>query len=399
MPLANGFLGAGDLGNERFFDLAVAFCDRCALMQLTTSVPRELMFNAGYPFRSSSSALMTAHFHALGDAIARQVAGQPQALVVEIGSNDGTLLERVSAAGIRHLGVEPSAGVAEAARAKGLQTLCRFFDLALAGEIVEFHGKADAIVATNCFCHIDDLHSLAEGIVLLLKPGGILTFEDPYLGDIVKLNAYDQIYDEHASYFSLTAVMNWLRPHGLEVIDVVRKPVHGGSLRYRVAHTGAHQVSPRVAQLRDEESVRGLNCHKLLSGFRDSIERSRDALLILLTRLRKQGKRVAGYGATSKSTTLLNYCGIDAGLIHFIADTTPQKQGLLSPGMHIPIRPPGAFSASYPDYAVLFAWNHAREVLAKERGFMASGGEWILYVPEVATYGKESASRLANLTA
>jgi methylation protein EvaC len=257
---------------------------------------------------------------------------------------------------------------------------------------VDAHGQADVILAANCFCHVPDVNSLAAGVRKLLKPEGLLIFEDPYLGDILRLGSYDQIYDEHAFYFSVTAVSNWLAHHDMEVIDAQPLAVRGGSLRYTVARRGRRSRTPAIARLLREERLAGFLQAETYARFAARVRESRGALVGLLHDLRSQGKRVAGYGATSKSTTVLNYCGIGADLVEYISDTTPQKQGRYSPGAHVPIRSPAEFRGRYPDYALLFAWNHAAEILAKERGFAAAGGKWIVYVPEVKIVSGPSCS-------
>ncbi len=386
MPVANGFLGAEDFGHEAYFGLEAAFCTACTLVQLVSPVPPEKLFHGSYPFLTSSSAFMTQHFHRLGDQVRSGLGSKESAFVVEIGSNDGTLLQPLSAAGIRHLGVEPSANVAEMARAAGVDTLCAFFDGPLARGIVSDHGKADVILACNCFCHIADLHALAAGIRTLLKPQGVLVFEDPYVGDILRLTAYDQIYDEHVYYFSLAAVERWLGAYGLEVIDAQPQPVHGGSMRFTAARRGERRPAPSVARVRALESSEGLHRPETYARFRSRVERSRDGLVALLQSLRDRGSRVVGYGATSKSTTVLNYCGIKPPLLEFISDTTALKQGKFSPGAHVPVLPHTNFTADYPEFALLFAWNHAAEILAKEEGFRKAGGKWIRYIPEVEIF-------------
>jgi len=232
-------------------------------------------------------------------------------------------------------------------------------------------------------CHIPYLHSVVAGIKMLLKPGGVLVFEDPYLGDILDKTAYDQIYDEHAFYFSVTSVRYLFQRHGLEVVDVMPQNVHGGSMRYVVTHEGARKGSAAVMAHCEREKALGLEQPETFEGFRRRTERSREELMALLFKLKRLGKRVVGYGATSKSTTVINYCGITRDLVEFISDTTPIKQGKFSPGAHIPVRPYTEFTANYPDHALLFAWNHAREIIPKERGFQAAGGKWIVYVPKV----------------
>lgn len=382
MPIANGFLRPEEFASEYFFELTTAFCRACGMVQLGNQVERERMFHENYAFFSSTSARMAQHFKAFADQVKqRYLSSDP--FVVEIGSNDGIMLQHFAGAGIRHLGIEPSENVARVGMDKGIRTVCRFFDASLAKEIVAEDGQADAFLGANVMCHIPDLHSVAAGIRLLLKPKGVLMFEDPYLGDIVEKTSYDQIYDEHAFYFSVGSVSHLFGEHGLEVIDVQPQPTHGGSMRYVIAHRGAHPVSPAVRAQRAKESALALEAPETYVRFRKNVERSRDELMRLLRDLRKQGRRVVGYGATSKSTTVTNYCGITPELVEFISDTTPIKQGKFSPGVHIPVRPYAEFTAKYPERALLFAWNHAEEIMAKEGAFRAAGGKWIVYVPKV----------------
>jgi methylation protein EvaC len=284
---------------------------------------------------------------------------------------------------VRHLGLEPSANVARVAQDTGVRTLCEFFDESVARRIVAEHGQADAFLGANVMCHIPYIHSVAAGIRTLLRPTGVLVFEDPYLGDIVEKTSYDQIYDEHALYFSVTSVTSLFARHGLEIVDVAPQPVHGGSMRYTIAHAGAYPVTESVQRLRAKERALGLDRADTYDRFRCNVERSRDDLIALLRSVRHEGKTVAGYAATSKSTTVTNYCGITPDLVSYISDTTPLKQGKLSPGAHIPVEPYERFARDYPDYALLFGWNHAEEIMAKEARFRASGGRWIVYVPRV----------------
>jgi methylation protein EvaC len=272
MPLANGFLTPDQFAGEYFFNLSAAACPRCTLVQLIEQPERERMFNDRYPFFSATSARMQEHFAALaGDVIAALPAGNP--LVVEIGSNDGTLLRHAARTGIRHLGVEPSASVAQAAGADGVNTMCRFFDVAAARQIVAEHGHAHAIIATNALSHIADLHSAVEGIAILLAPDGSCVIEDPYWGDVVARTAFDQIYDEHSSYFTLSS-LSWLfAQHGLEVLDAMPFDVHGGSMRYVIGRTGSKPPSPRVGQLRDREHALELHGPDTLAGIPRSRER------------------------------------------------------------------------------------------------------------------------------
>ena len=383
MPIANGFLAPAQFQDEYTFELATGFCTRCAMVQLIEQPEPQKMFHENYAFYSSTSTRMAAHFEELAARVKDAHLTGPDPFVVEIGSNDGITLRHFAAAGIRHLGVEPSANVAEAARAKGVNTTCKFFDENVAREILAEHSPADVFLGANVMCHIPTLHSVIAGIKLLLKPGGVLVFEDPYLGDIVQKTSYDQIYDEHAFYFCLRSVAYLFGQHGMEVIDVAPQDVHGGSMRYTIARKGAHDIAGSVKLLRDRENSLGLHDPATYHRLRENIERSRDELMKLLRKLKKQGSRVAGYGATSKSTTVINYCGITPDLVEFISDTTPIKQGKFSPGMHIPVRPYAEFEKNHPNFALLFAWNHAVEIMEKERQFLSGGGRWIVYVPRV----------------
>lgn len=387
MPIANGFLTPEQFKDEYFFELRVSFCPACSMVQLAEQPDREKMFNENYAFFSSTSTRMAAHFRDFAELVISDYLKSPDPFVVELGSNDGIMLQNFKAAGIRHLGVEPSANVGRVAAEKGIRTVCKFFDEELAREIVASDGQADAILGANVMCHIPYLHSVVAGMKLLLKPEGVIMFEDPYLGDIVEKTSYDQIYDEHAFYFSLSSISHLFEQHGLEVIDIIRQPVHGGSMRYIISHKGARTVSSNAATQRDKEKALGLQRLETFEGLRRNIERSRDELIQLLRDLKSQGKRIVGYGATSKSTTVTNYCRITPDLVEFISDTTPIKQNKFSPGAHIPVRAYQEFEANYPDYALLFAWNHAEEIMAKEENFQRAGGQWIVYVPKVQVLG------------
>jgi len=220
-----------------------------------------------------------------------------------------------------------------------------------------------------------------------LKPKGLLIFEDPYLGAMIEKTSYDQIYDEHVFLFSAHSVQTLFRNVGMELVSVEPQKTHGGSMRYTLSHAGAYPPEPQVKLILDQEKKCGLNRVDGFSTFTKKVEKSKDDLILLLSELNKKGKKVAGYAATSKSTTILNYCQIGPELISCIYDTTPLKHGKFSPGMHIPIRPYEEFVREPPDYAFLFAWNHAEEIMAKERGYLASGGKWITHVPEVGVIG------------
>jgi methylation protein EvaC len=383
MPIANNFLLREHFEDEYFFELQVGFCKKCKMVQLTELVDREKMFHDHYAFYSSTSARMALHFKEFADAVCQKYLEGTDPFIVEIGSNDGIMLKHFARKGIRHIGIEPSSNVAKVAMDQGMNVVTEFFDADLAKRIVSDYGQADAILGANVMCHIPYLHSVVKGIEILLKPGGVVIFEDPYLGDIIQKTSYDQIYDEHAFYFSLASISYLFELYGLEVIDIEPQNVHGGSLRYFISHKNAYEESPSVARCLEKEKRMGLHQNETYVKLRLRIERSKEELVGVLEALKKQNKRIAGYGATSKSTTILNYCNITSELIEFISDTTPIKQGKFSPGVHIPIKAYNVFEENYPDYALLFAWNHSKEILEKEKRFSNLGGKWIVYVPEV----------------
>ncbi|MDQ8706184.1 class I SAM-dependent methyltransferase [Streptomyces sp. LHD-70] len=382
-PVSDSFVTPETAGQEFYFRLAVGICGSCTMVQLLEEVPREHMFHEDYPYRSAMSSMMNRHFEEYAGQLLRTELTGPDPFIVEIGSNDGTMLKTLASAGVRHLGVDPSAQVADLARAAGVRSRTAFFEESTAREIAAADGPADVIFSANTTSHIPYLGSVFRGVDALLAPRGVLVLEDRHLGAIMEQNSFDQIYDEHFYLFSATSVSALARLHGFALVDVEPLAVHGGSMRYTIARAGSRTPSPAVEALQDRERAQGLTDPETYQKFGDHVRRGCAELMELLERLRAEGRTVVGYGATAKSATVINYCGIGPDLLPFICDSTPAKQGRLTPGRHIPVRPPSAFSDPYPDYAVLFAWNHAEEIMAKEQEFRDAGGRWILYVPDV----------------
>ncbi|WP_329520742.1 class I SAM-dependent methyltransferase [Spirillospora sp. NBC_01491] len=368
---------------EFFFRLGVGACESCTMVQLVEAVPRERMFHHDYPYRSSRSDRMREHFERTARTLLDGVRAGPDPFVVEIGCNDGAMLAAIDTAGVRSLGVDPSGRAAAVAARNGLRVRTDFFEESSAASIRAAEGPADLIYSANTISHIPYLGSVFRGVDRLLAPDGLFVFEDPYLGDILDRSAFDQIIDEHFYFFTVRSVRATARRFGFELVDVERLPVHGGEIRCTVARAGRRPPAPAVAALLAREDALGRTSGPAFRGLATAARRIRDDLLTLLRTLRADGRRVVGYGATAKSATVLNYCGIGPGLVPFVCDSTPEKQGRLTPGSHLPVRPPAAFSDPYPDYAVLFAWNHAQEIMMKEQAFHAAGGRWILYVPDV----------------
>lgn len=377
-PLSSAFRTAdvADDDREFRFRLAIGVCDSCTMVQLLEEAPREMSAHQGYPYHSSNSTTMRKHFVTTAEGFLAAELDGPDPFMVEIGCNDGATLQTVRDAGVRHLAFEPT-GVG------GVRTHNAFFDAVAAREVRAADGPADVIYAANTICDIPDIGSVFAGVDTLLSDDGVFVFEDPYFAEIVDRTSFDQIYDEHFFFFTGRAVHFLAEHFGFELTDIERLPVHGGQIRYTLARAGRRRRTPAVAELLAEEAARELTGPATLNRFASDVARIRTDLLELLRSLTADGKRIVGYAATAKSSTVINYCGIGPDLVPFICDTTPSKQGTLTPGSHIPVRPPGAFSDDYPDYALLFAWNHAEEVMAKEQGFREAGGKWILYVPDV----------------
>jgi methylation protein EvaC len=383
MPIANGFLTSDKFDKEYFFHMQMAHCNNCNMVQLIDTPERQLMFNENYAFFSGTSQAMKSHFFEFANDVKDRYLTNEDPFVVEIGSNDGIMLQNFKEWGIRHLGIEPSANVAKVAKEKGINTIVEFFDEKLAEKIVIKYGQADAFIAANVMCHLPYFHSIVAGISKLVKKTGIVIFEEPYVGDVIEKTSYDQIYDEHTFLFSVSSINYIFNAHGMEVIDVIHQETHGGSMRYIIGHKGIRGLTQAAIQQIEKEEVLGLNKIETYSKFKENCEHSKIELKKLLLELKNKGKSIAGYGATSKSTTILNYSDIGPELINYICDNTPIKQNKFSPGKHIPIVPIETFKANYPDYIVLFAYNHAKEIMEKEIDFTNKGGKWILYVPNV----------------
>ncbi len=386
MPIGNAFVTKDGFKTEYFYHMQVAVCGSCATLQVIDVPDPDQMFHDHYAYYASTSVFMSKHFKAMAEDIIERFVSKDSPFVVEIGSNDGITLQHFANAGIPHLGVDPSSNVADAAREKGIEMLVDFFNRDTAEQIVAKHGKADVFIATNTMHHIEDINSVAAGVANLLKQKGVMVQEDPYLGDMIEKTAFDQLYAEHMYIWSVTSLGNAFGRHGLEIFDIETNDFHGGCMRYFLCHKGAYEPTPRFKAQLDKEKALGLAKPETYDAFRRSCEQSRTKLVELVRRLKIEGKRIVGYGATAKSATILNYCGLGPNDIEFICDTTPIKQGKFSPGTHIPVVPPAEFSADYPDYAILFAWNHFTEIDAKEQAFRKNGGKWIIPVSLVEVF-------------
>lgn len=382
-PRADSYRKPGDISPELMFELKVGICESCQLVQLIDEVAPELMFNSDYPFRTATSQRMQQHFRKTALSILElETPADTAPFIVELGCNDGTFLAPFAELGHDHLGIDPASNLVSEASERGINAQTGWFNLETAAAILKSSRPATVIYAANTLCHISDLSSVFKGVDLLLSKDGRFIFEDPYLGDIVNLCAFDQIYDEHIYYFSATSVDMLARKFGLKLIEVEHLDTHGGQLRYTIGRQ--HQTqSSSVLDVIESERTSGLHTIERLNDFAETVQVRRTELPKALRELAAAGKTVAGYAATAKSATILNYCGIDRNLLDVIYDTTPEKQGRLTPGTGIPIEAFPQSTEDFPDTFLLFAWNHADEIISRETAFQEQGGSWLQFVPSV----------------
>jgi SAM-dependent methyltransferase len=384
-PLCESYVPAERVGAmEPFYPLHVRICEGCLLVQLEEFVAPDEIFTE-YAYFSSYSDSWVAHARAYVDMAVERFGLDADSLVVELASNDGYLLQHVVERGIPALGVEPAANVAAAARDRGIETVVEFFGRELAARLVAEGRQADLLVANNVMAHVPDLNDFVGGMAPLLAPGGVVTIEVPHLLRLVEGNQFDTIYHEHFSYFSFVSARRVLWAHGLEIFDVDELGTHGGSLRlYAQRRVGGEQpMSPRVDALMEREVALGYDTLEGHGGFSPRVEETKWKLLEFLIARRREGKRIAGYGAPGKGNTLLNYCGIRTDLLDFTVDRNPYKQGQFLPGTHIPIRHPEALEQARPDFILILPWNLKDEIVAQLSYTREWGARCVVPIPEV----------------
>jgi SAM-dependent methyltransferase len=381
--LANKFLTLDELsGPEPTYPLRLGFCHRCGHVQLTETVPPQAMFE-DYLYISSASDTLKAHLYDLSDLLVERYHLKADALVIDIGCNDGTLLSGFRRHGVRTVGVDPAVNLAALACDQAIERYVGFFNAETAQHIVAKWGQASIITATNTFPHIPALRDFIAGIKTVLAPGGAFVIEAHYLGDLLSQRAFDTIYHEHVSYWALGPMVHLFAQQGMEVVDAERIPLHHGQLRVSVQRRGEGQVTSHVAELLAQERDLGIDQFATYQQFAQQTYHVREDLHRTLNALRQQGKRVVGYGAPAKGNTLLSFLDLGPQVVAYIADRSPLKQGRYTPGTHIPVVPPERLLADQPDYVLLLAWNFADEVLAQQAEYRRRGGKFILPVPEV----------------
>lgn len=378
-PPANAFLRKEDFPKEEYYPLRVGLCRSCAFVQLMDIVDPDTLFR-DYVYVSSTSSVFVKHFEEYAKFIDERFHVQNE-LVVDIGSNDGILLKPFKELGAVVLGIDPARSIAAKAASEGIETIPEFFTEKMAKEIAASHGNAKAITANNAFAHIHDLDEIMLGVAALLAKDGVFVVEAPYLVDFLEQRLFDTIYHEHLSYIAITPLVRFFKKFGMEIIDIEKVSSHGGSVRIMVARQGAHKVSKQVAEYLKQEKNKKLDEFDTYKHFAEDVLENKRTLLDLLGKIKKEEKRIAGYGAPAKGNTLLNFMGIGTETLEYIVDDSPMKQGLFTPGMHISVVSAERLLSDRPDYLFILAWNFAESIMGKNKEFAKNGGKFIVPVP------------------
>lgn len=388
-PPANAFVSKEEIGNPQdVFPLDVYFCNDCMHLQLLDVVDPEILFS-NYVYVSGTSPTFVKHFENYANEIINFIGDASSSLVVEIGSNDGTLLSFFKKKGFTVLGIDPAKDIANNATKAGIETLNDFFSEKLSKSIQKRYGKAKIIAANNVFAHIDDVDNIIAGIKNLLAKDGVFVFEVSYLVDVIENTLFDTIYHEHLDYHTVKPLQTYFSSNGLELIDVRKVNTHGGSLRGIVQIKGGpRKKSHSVTEFIDYERSRGFHAPALFTEFSIRIKEHCKELNKLLGQLKSDGKRIAGFGAPAKVTTLMYQLGIGNEIMDFIVDDSQYKQYLYSPGKHIPVLPASELYEKMPDYAVILAWNFADAIIKNHEQYLTRGGKFIVPLPKIRVYEK-----------
>jgi SAM-dependent methyltransferase len=384
MPLANAFLDKNQLSQKEIsYPLRVVWCESCGLIQIDEIVPPEVLFK-NYIYVSGTSEALRKHFEGLATEVVNNFKLNSKSLVIDIGSNDGTLLKEFKKHGPKVLGVEPAVNIAKIAEENGVKTISNFFSVDIAKKIVRENGKAEVITATNVVAHTNDLDGLLKGVSCLLKDDGVFVIEVPYLVDLLENLEFDTIYHEHLSYFAVRPLKKFFEERDFKIVNIEKVKIHGGTIRIFVSKKKSrHNINKNVNQLISLEIKKGLNEVTAYRKFAERVEKLKKDLVGLLQKLKSENKKVIGYGAAAKGNTLLNYYHICPELIEFIADLSPMKQNKFTPGTHIPVYNPKRIYKTKPDYILILAWNFTDEIMKQQSRFKQGGGNFIVPVPEV----------------
>jgi 2-polyprenyl-3-methyl-5-hydroxy-6-metoxy-1,4-benzoquinol methylase len=385
-PASNSFLTEAQLNEpETYFPLKVFTCEKCFLVQVDEYKKSDAIFNSDYVYFSSYSSSWLAHAKAYTQMMRERFALDKNSLVIEVASNDGYLLQYFHEADVPVLGIEPTSNTAEVARGKGIETRVEFFGVSLATELAQEGRKADLLLGNNVLAHVPDIVDFVGGMKIVLKDYGVITMEFPHLMQLVDNNQFDTIYHEHFSYLSFHTVEQIFKSQGLKLFDVQELSTHGGSLRIFATHIENDKlnVSTNVTELKQKEIARGLTSLEYYNNFQSAALKVKLQLLAFLLSAKKEGKKVAAYGAAAKGNTLLNYCGVKNDLIDFVVDANPHKQNKYLPASHIPVHAPPFIDEQKPDYVLILPWNLKDEITTQLSHISGWGGKFVVPIPRL----------------
>lgn len=382
-PLANSFLKSeGKFLTEKKYPLAVYFCGDCNLAQLLDVVDKEEMFS-DYIYFSSGMPKLSNHFKSYAEDVMERFL-KPDNFVVELASNDGILLKFFKDSGYKVLGVDPAKNVVQVAEKIGVDTIVDFFSEKLGTEIAEKYGKAKVVLANNVVAHIDDHHDLVKGLDNLLDEDGVFVLEAPYLIDMFENLTYDTIYHEHLSFLAVRPLKRLFEQYGFEIFNVETPEVQGVSLRVFTGRKGKHEINPNVQKMIDKELELGLDSLDTYNVLAQKVEEQKNKLISLVKDLKSSGKKIVAYGAPAKGNTMLNYCDLGVNVLDYALEDLPAKQGMFTPGMHIPTVDSEYAHKNLPDYFLMLAWNYQKPILEKEQEFLKNGGKFIIPVKGIS---------------